>query len=367
MNFTYLMPTRIILGRDCLVHNSHYFKTLGHKALIVTGKNSAKKSGALDQVIEALTTASISYKIFDEVEPNPSIACVCKGGELAKNFGANFVIGIGGGSPMDAAKAIALVAQNGWSEDLFRQSYKNRPLPIVAVPTTAGTGSEVTQYSIVTDSVNQTKRSIATPDIFPTYSFLDGQFMEKLSAVNTINTAIDAFSHAAEGYLAGRANRLSDTLAEESMNILGQYLFGLKEKELTLEDRDQLLYASMLAGMVIAQTGTTIVHGMGYSLTYFRHIDHGRANGLLFSSFLRFSMSENAKKVQKIIELLGAKDLNDFTSKMNHLLGEKEVFTREELEDFSARAIKTGNVNNTRPVPTKEQLIAIYCESLLDS
>lgn len=364
MDFNFLMPTKVISGRDCILKNAQIFSSLGKKAIIVTGKHSAKKSGALNQVVEALSSVSISYKIYDQVEPNPSVDCVCKGGELAKSFGADFVIGIGGGSPMDAAKAIALLARNPWNENLFNQTYKNHPLPICAVPTTAGTGSEVTQYSIITDEQNQTKRSIATADIFPRYSFLDGTFMVGLSNTTTINTVIDAFSHAAEGYLSKRANFMSDRFAEQSISILGKYLFDLNNKKMTVEERDELLYASMLAGIVIAQTGTTIVHGMGYSLTYFKHIDHGRANGLLFHSFLKFTQREQSGKIEKILSLLKLSSLDQFKTQMQQLLSPIEKFNDEELISFSHKAIKTGNVNNTTPIPNREDILKIFRESL---
>lgn len=362
MNFAYHMPTKVFMGRNCLTTNAAVFSKLGKKALIVTGKSSAKISGALEQVQHALKTQSIEWEVFDQVDPNPSIDNILAGAEKAKKEKVDFIIGIGGGSPMDAAKAIALVAKNPWGEDLFRQSYSHRPLPICAVPTTAGTGSEVTQYAIVTDTVNQTKRSIATPDIFPRFAFLDGQFMNNLPTVTTINTAIDALSHAAEGFLSRRASPMSDLLAKDSLRILGSILPRL-DKKISLEDRDQLLYASMLAGIVIAQTGTTIVHGMGYSLTYFLGIDHGRANGLLFPSFLDFSTREQQHKVMAILENLSLKSLGDFDQLIKRLLGEREKIADQELINFSHKAIKTGNVNNTCPTPTREEILKIFRDS----
>ncbi len=362
MQLNFHMPTKVFMGENCVINNSSCFSKLGKKALIVTGKTSAKQSGALAHIEQALKMQRIDYQIFDQVEPNPSIACVQNGGALAKKMKADFVIGIGGGSPMDAAKAIALLATNPWGEDLFRQSYQSHPLPICAIPTTAGTGSEVTHYAIVTDNINQTKRSIATPDIFPRYAFLDGQYTLNLPTVTTINTVIDAFSHAAEGFLSGRATCMSDCLALESMRIIGENLAKLPNP-LSLNNRNQLLYASMLAGIVIAQTGTTIVHGMGYSLTYFLGIDHGRANGLLFASFLDFSKRQQAHKVQAILDCLKLKDLDQFAATFATLLGEREVVTSAQLMDFSARAIKTGNVNNTRPVPNQDDILQMFQSS----
>ena len=156
---------------------------------------------------------------------------------------------------------------------------------MIHIPTTAGTGSEVTPYAILTNELGKTKTSIAAPCLFPKYALCDPKYMMSLNAEITINTAIDALSHAVEGMLTLRGNVLSDALAIESISCMASVFEALKKRVFTLEDRRSFLYASMVAGIVISQTGTTAVHSMGYSLTYFRDVDHGRANGLVIVDF----------------------------------------------------------------------------------
>lgn len=140
----------------------------GEKAVIVTGKHSAKACGALKDMCEALDSQSVSWLHYDRILPNPSIENVREAAEMARNEGADMVIGIGGGSPMDAAKAVAVLAVNDLDDDsLFKGPYPVPPLPVIAVPTTAGTGSEVTPYSILTDVKDQTKKNLLHPDLFP--------------------------------------------------------------------------------------------------------------------------------------------------------------------------------------------------------
>lgn len=202
---------------------------------------------------------------------------------------------------MDAAKAIATLAvQERTDEDIFAGGYEAKALPMAHVPTTAGTGSEVTPYSILTNDARQTKTSISSPAMFPRLAFLDGKYMENLPVASTVNTALDAFSHAVEGMLSRNATPLSDTLAKESLRMLYP-LLSKTAGTLTLEERDELLYASMLAGMTIAQSGTTAVHGMGYSLTYFTGSITAEPTDFYWAE--RFGCAEK-KKVPALGEIL---------------------------------------------------------------
>ncbi len=151
MEFKYIMPTQIYFGKDVVLKNKEVFSTIGSKALIVTGRSSAKKNGSYDDVKKALIETGIEYVLFDEVEENPSLETIEKGSNIGKDNNVDFVIGIGGGSPMDAAKAMAVFIKNPEiNKDNIFSSGKLKSIPVVAVPTTSGTGSEVTQYSIVT-------------------------------------------------------------------------------------------------------------------------------------------------------------------------------------------------------------------------
>lgn len=355
----FFMPTKVFLGKDCIMDNAAQLKALGKKAFIVTGKNSAKANGSLGCVQAALQSSGITYNVFDQISSNPSIESVREAAKVAREVGADFIIGIGGGSPMDAAKAIAVLATNDVDDTvLFSGPYPQPVLPVVAVPTTAGTGSEVTQYSILTDNKQQTKSSIANEAIFPQIAFLDASYTEQLPPHVTINTAIDALTHAVEGYLSVKATNISSILAAESMTILGKCLKVLDGK-VNFAVREQLLYASMLAGMVIAHTGTTALHSMGYCLTYFRDIDHGRANGLLLYEYLEFIATQHRSKVDQLVCLLGMDNLEELKSRLDKLLGDKESISEDEIKQFSAKAIQAKNILNTIRTTSQEDVAGI--------
>jgi alcohol dehydrogenase class IV len=186
----------------------------------------------------------------------------------------------------------------------------------------------------------------------------------------TINTAIDALSHAVEGMLTVRSAVVSEALAKESMRLFVRCVPAMKEalaknaaSAIDQSIREDLAQCSMLAGMVIAQTGTTIVHGMGYSLTYFKNIDHGRANGLLLAEYLRLVEKEDAVLTSTILTAMSLKTVDEFKTLMETLLGEKEGIAKEEILKFSDKAIKTPNINNCKVRPTQTDIEEMYTAS----
>jgi len=363
MEFRYFMPVKTFFGKDCILKNSSEFLLLGKKSLIVTGRSSAEKNGSLADVKAALESVNISYVHYNGIEPNPTVENVREAALIAKKSGADFIIGIGGGSPLDAAKAIAILAANDIDDDaLFGGVYKNRPLPVAAVPTTAGTGSEVTPYSILTYNKISNKKSIAADSIFPAAAFLDPAYTETLSAETTINTAVDALSHAVEGYLSVRATDVIKPYALESIKIIGECIPELIADEVTAVVREKLLYASMLAGVVIAHAGTTAVHAMGYPLTYHKDIDHGRANGLVLYHYLKF-LEPSIDKVKHVIDAIGMSDIDEFGRTIDKLLGEKEILSEEEITEFTKTAMTGKNIANTNPQPEERDIRKIFEDS----
>lgn len=365
MEFKYHMPVKTFFGRGCIEKNRNEFLQLGTKALIVTGRSSAEKNGSLYDLKTSLDGVKIRYVHYNRIEPNPSVEEVREAALFAKNSGADFIIGIGGGSPLDAAKTIAVLAVNEIDDDtLFGGIYRNSPLPVAAIPTTAGTGSEVTPYSILTFSRIGNKKSMGSESIFPRVAFLDPAYTETLSAATTVNTAVDALSHAIEGYLSARATEVINPFAIESIRIIGRCLPVLKGNIIPEDVREKLLYASMLAGIVIAHTGTTALHAMGYPLTYHRNIDHGRANGLLMYNYLKF-IDKSVGKVKHIIDAAGMKSLDEFGGLLSGLFGEREIISEKEITEFSATAIKSKNIAYTCPQPEEKDIRKIYQDSFI--
>jgi alcohol dehydrogenase class IV len=365
MKYQFQIPTKVFFGEGCLREQVTLFSEVGKKAMIVCGKNSSKLNGSLADVIYVLESNQMGYYLFDEVKSNPLVDDMLYAAGIARRESIDCVIGIGGGSPLDAAKAIALLINNDLNEEgLYDANSFKSAVPIIAIPTTAGTGSEVTNNAVLTTNKLKTKQSVAHVSMFPKYSFLDPIYTETLPVEHTIHTAIDAFSHAMEGYLAVRTTVMSQVFALEAMKIVGDCIPALKSMKagspLDRSIREKLLHASMLAGMTIAHTGTTALHAMGYSLTYFKGIDHGRANALLMSSYLEFIAKAYFEKVNTVLELFGAKDLQEFSLNMHVLLGEFEKIEEEELEKFAASAIKARSIANTLTKPNEADLVFIF-------
>lgn len=365
MKLGFYMPTKVISERECVRNNADVFN-MGKKALIVTGKHSARNNGSLDDVMWALGQRNIEYVIFDRVMSNPTVECVYEGAELAMEEETDFVIAIGGGSPMDAAKAIALLAVSDIEKrDLFSGNIRNKALPMIHIPTTAGTGSEVTPYSVLTNHEKQTKTSIASPCLFPSFALLDAKYMKSLSLKTTVNTAIDSLSHSVEGMMSVKANNMSDIIARAAIRLLSEEFDNLISGELTDEDREKLLYASMLGGVVISQTKTTAVHAMGYSLTYFKGIDHGRANGLLLGEFMEYTEKYAEEKINDILHCMDMKNVGEFKAKLAQILGKKENFAAEELEMYADIASVAGGIKNSINCPSRDEILAMYKKSLI--
>jgi len=363
MNF--LMPTEVVMGRRCIIDNASIFARYGKRAMLVTGAKSAKLNGSQEDVIAALKSQGMEYIVFDKIMANPTIDIVYEGAVLARENAIQLIIGIGGGSPMDAAKVIALLAAQDISrENLFGGKYEDKILPMIMVPTTAGSGSEVTKYAILTNDVAQTKISIATPLVFPNVAMLDASYTETLTMKTTVNTAIDALSHSIEGMLSKRANAISDLLAAESIKIIAECFKELESGQVSIVSRERLLYASALGGMVISQTGTVAVHAMGYSLTYFKNVDHGQANGLLMGEFLNYINEFEPDMISKILSFMNMNTIDEFKHKMATLLERIEKITEEEIEQYSKTVMKTGHIKNCIVTLDYEGVKRIYEKSV---
>ncbi|NLM50200.1 MAG: iron-containing alcohol dehydrogenase [Clostridiaceae bacterium] len=365
MSESFFMPVHVIMGENCVLENKDRFK-LGKKALIVSGPSSAKKSGALDDVIKVLSDINIPYDIFDKVENNPTIENVYEGGQFAKKVGADFIIGIGGGSPLDAAKAVAVYATNDIEPmKIFDGVYESDPLPMILIPTTAGTGSEVTQYSILTLNSIQNKRSFTSEKVFAKYAFLDGRYTMSLSLSVTINTMLDAMSHCIESILNKNSNTTSEMIALDGLRRIARSIKYVKEGNIPLPVRQNLLVASTLGGIAIAQTGTTIPHSMGYQLTYFKDVPHGKANALFMGEFLSFVEKSMPKKVALIYQALGLSGNSEFRSLIYSLIEKDVKITTEEILKYASVSINAKNVQNCPVKVTEEDEVMIYKNSLL--
>lgn len=356
----YYNPTRIVSGLGC-VRAYDGFAALGKRAILVCGRQSARISGALDHVRLALDAAEIRYTIFDRVENNPTVETCLDAGREAREFGAEFVIGIGGGSPLDAAKAVAVFAKNPTltCETIYRHTF-TEALPIVAIPTTAGTGSEVTQYAVLTVRAAETKQTVKHPLLFPRVALLDAAYTETLSHRVTISTAVDAISHSVEGFFAKRANAVTDALAVRSLRLLSGGLHSILAGTLDLEVREMLLYGSTLAGMVIAGTGTGFVHTLGYALTYFDGVPHGEANAYFLSDFVAYMSLAREDKERVVYQALGVRDAHELRAWIETLIPLELKLSRDRVMQYSHSAEKRLATQNSVYEITNDDIYDLY-------
>lgn len=293
MNF--FVNTRVITGVDCVKNNAEKIGSFGDKCLIVTGASSAKKCGALDDVVYALDSQGVKYEIYDKICQNPTAESCFEAGRIADGFGADFILGIGGGSPLDASKAVAVVAANPdiSEEMLYAMQWNKQPLPVIAVGTTAGTGSEVTGVAVITNSKGF-KKSFRNDLSYPVLSLGDPKYTMSLSDSFTRSTAVDALAHCVESFFNRSANDISKIFAATGVRKLFKVfdkIISDGTESLTLEDREQLYNASLLGGYAIAVTGTAFPHALGYFLTENYGIAHGTACAVFLNEFIGYNAS----------------------------------------------------------------------------
>lgn len=364
MTFSVNIPVRIISGRGCL--SSHPDElTIGKRAFIVTGRTGAETCGALRDVTGILDKRNIDYDIFNGIPANPPLLTACEAGKKAYEFNADFVIGIGGGSAMDAAKAIAAFAADPDLDPLelfIKDKHKKQALPIILIPTTAGTGSEANPYAVMTLPDQKRKKTYSSLSSWAKTAFLDPAYTDSLSYDNTVSTALDAFAHALESYLSPRADALSSMLAEYAAKNIWEVITQIPD-EFTTEHRNMLSYASCAAGAAISITGTGFPHPLGYSLTMLYGIPHGRACAVFHGDYINYNMrtETGAEKLTRLASALGTTPrlMAEF---LPALAGVDISMTNDEIEQCVALIRDAKNYSNSPYILSTEEMLAIYRE-----
>ena len=358
------MPTEIYNEKNCVVNHSRDLAALGKNAFIVTGKHSSRINGSLNDVTAALEQEGIVYEIFDSVEENPSVDTVMKARDLGIRCNAEFVIGVGGGSPMDASKAIALMIANPEQDAdiLYAKAGQSiadvrKALPVVCVPTTAGTGSEVTPYSILTRETaegQKAKQSIAHR-IFPVLALVDADYLQTASRSTCVNTAVDTLAHLIESQLNTNTTDYSRFYSETGLRTWAKIKDSLIRYEIGEEERKLLMHACTLGGMAIAHTQTSIPHGLSYTLTSELGIPHGKAAGIFLPGYLKIYDDKDA--VADALSLLGFEDVQAFEEYIRQLLGEVEISDEMWGKDVEGLLQNPSRLNNY-PFPIDREKLA---------
>jgi len=316
MEFNYYMPAKIYFGRGKL-NSLATMKLPGKKALVVISSgNSMKKNGYLERVTGLIGENGSDSVVFDGIKPNPTLRSITKGAKIARENGCDYVIGLGGGSSIDAAKSIALMANNpgNYWDYIHGGSGKgkpvpNDPLPLIAITTTAGTGTEADPWTVVTKERTNEKIGFGYEKTFPTISIVDPEIMVTVPPKLTAYQGFDAFFHASEGFIANIATEMSDMYALKSIELIGRSLPKAVKDGNDIDARSDVALANTLAGFVESTSSCVSQHSLEHALSAFHpELPHGAGLIMLSEEFFLYFMDDCAEKYIKMAQALGKKN-----------------------------------------------------------
>ena len=310
----FFMPSNNILGQGALAEGLTQIAQLGFKKAFLVTDAPLVQMGMAQQVADRLAEKGIEYVIFDGVKPNPTVGNVNAGLEQLNKAQADFIISLGGGSVHDCAKGIALVASNGGKiEDYEGLNQSKKPqMTLIAINTTAGTASEMTRFTIITDETRHVKMAIVDSNVTPFLSINDSELMAGMPADLTAATGMDALTHAVEAYVSTIASPITDACALKAIALVARYLPTAVSTPNDAEAREQMAYAQFLAGMAFNNASLGYVHAMAHQLGGFYDLPHGVCNALLLPHVEAFNMKVASERLNEVGQVLGANnsDLN---------------------------------------------------------
>ena len=306
--FSFTLPTKIVYGPGCIFNLIEELKVNNGKRPIIVTDKGIREAGLLDRITSILDNNKVKYIIYDGVEPNPKDVNVEEGAKIAKEFGADSIISIGGGSPIDCGKSIGVLLSH--NEDKIKKyegktaATKHLPL-LIAIPTTAGTGSELTFSSVITDTKNNYKMTIKSPYTAPKVALCDPELTLTLPAHITASTGMDALTHAIEAYTANCSEPISDGLALYAIELIYNNLVLAFNEGQNLEARSGMLLGSMMAGIAFSHSDVASVHCIAESLGGVYDLPHGVCNAIFLPHVMEYNMNYAVEKYGRIGKAMG--------------------------------------------------------------
>ena len=379
-SFSFTIPQNIVVGAGSLKRLPELAKNLKKsKAYIISGPH-LEKIGMVDKCREALKAAGIESDAFTQTEGNPSTDTVAKAAEGFKSSKADFIVAFGGGSPLDVAKAVAVIASYGGNITDYEGGGKvpGPVVPMIAIPTTAGTGSEVTAFSVITDHSRNYKLTVVSNYLLPAYAILDPELITTVPKSTAAACGIDAMVHALEAFISKAASPFSDLFAKEALRLIGTSIRDYVLDRSNLAACESMLTGSLFAGIAFSHARLGDVHAMSHPVSAYFDVAHGVANAVLLPTIVDYNMTYASEKYKYIYDCICEKPLDDdsFTPEMlaaeirvlNDELGIpsslSEVGVDSSLFDKMADdAMKSGNILvNPRPT-TKKDILALYAQA----
>ena len=376
MNFNYYLPVNVIFGCGKSAQAGEITKPYGTKALIVTGRSSAKKSGLYDKVNDSLKAAGIDSVLFDKVAQNPLTTTAIEGAEFAKANDCDVVVAIGGGSIMDCAKAIAFLAVNDGdiNDYIFNRKVSDKALPLVLIPTTCGTGSEGNGFAVLTNPENGDKKSLRSNAVIAKASIVDPECMMTMPKRVLASVGFDALCHSMEAYTSKIAQPFTDALALYAIELIADCLVDLYNGSEDSKKWEELTIASTIGGMVINQAGVTLAHGMEHPASGLKDIVHGHGLAALTPSIIDASWKGNEEKFARISRLLGGTGAADCADQVHALLEQIGMdvtlsdlgLSPEDIPWMAENCMKVSeaSVANNPVVFSQEEIAEIYQKAM---
>jgi alcohol dehydrogenase class IV len=381
-HFSYFAPTEIVFGWGRLEEIGPLAARYGKQALIVGGRRSSTGAALRERVKALLAASGVGAACFDGVIPNPTTELVTAGAAAARACKADLVIGLGGGSSMDTAKAIAVEASHpgtAWDYLHYTPGPTEKTLPIIAVGTTAGTGSQVTPCAVITNPVTKDKSAIWHRNIFPKIALVDPELTVSMPRDLTAQTGFDAFCHNFEAFISANANPLSDALALEGLRIIARFLPEVLADGGSREARSRMAWADTLGGLAISSAGVTLPHGLGMQIGgHCPWVSHGQALAVQYPAFTRYTWARGVEKFAALGRILdpalaGVEDktaaeqscaaVDEFLKKTGLWIGFKSLgVTKEEIKAIAACGQVLGDYKNNPRVASLDEMYGLLMD-----
>ncbi|MDC0173342.1 iron-containing alcohol dehydrogenase [Gammaproteobacteria bacterium] len=381
MSSRIILPRVLQIGAGASKEVGVILKNMGlHRPLIVTDKIMVQLS-YIERIMECMNDMDISADVFDDTVPEPTVHSIRAGVDQVRSGNYDCIIALGGGSPIDSAKAIAILGKYGGEmrDYKFPRIVDEPGLPIIAIPTTAGTGSEVTKVTVITDETTDEKMMCLGVGFMPVVALVDYELSLSVPARTTADTGIDAMTHAIEAYVSKKASLYTDTQAIAAMKLLGPNLRRVFHDGSDQQAREQMMLGATLAGAAFSNASVALVHGMSRPIGASYHVPHGLSNAMLLPAVTEYSIPAAADRYADCARAIGVADENDTTETANRkLMDELHALNKElqvpspeafgidrehflgNLNSMANQALASGSPANNPRVPDANEIIELY-------
>lgn len=380
-DYTFKIPQEIVFGPGALKKLPELLKRSSSEKTMVISDHGLEKAGVVRKVMDLVRENGITASVFLDIQPNPTVEMVEEAAKAYRESGADSIVALGGGSPMDVAKAVGVLARYGGSITDYEGAHlvPGAIEPVIAIPTTAGTGSEVTAFSVITDSARDYKLTVFSYELLPKYALLDPEMIRSVPPSIAAACGIDALIHAIEAYLSLGASPFSDAMAEKAMELIGKNIRAYVANPKDEEAAGAMMSGSMFAGIAFAWARLGNVHAMSHPVSAFFHVPHGVANGILLPVVLEYNGLSDQGRYERIYHYICPNKalvkgfcpemLVEEIRKLNLSLGIPKSLaevgvTEDKIPQMAEDAMKSGNIGVNPRHTALRDVISLYRKAM---